>query len=155
LCGRAWGAAARAVEQLDLSPAALVLADRRPRAPGWRPGCGAVAGDRAGPDPAGRALVGTAAAAPREPAGAHPRARACRRLPCAVHLDGMVTNESLNALLGTLALLLLALALAAEGRRRYWLSLGFGLALAAQLLTKVSGLIPLGLVGVGAVLDWL
>jgi len=68
-------------------------------------------------------------------------------LPCSIQLDIMVTNEALNALLGTAALVVLVLMLR---RKRLGWGIAEGAIIGAMLLTKVSGLIPLGLCGLAA-----
>ena len=74
-------------------------------------------------------------------------------LPCALHLDGMLTNESLEGLLA-LAAMLLALELFRSSERRRWrLAPSLALALAAALLTKVSALIIIASIGLGLALE--
>jgi 4-amino-4-deoxy-L-arabinose transferase-like glycosyltransferase len=72
-------------------------------------------------------------------------------LPCALHGDAMVTNESLNALLATAATILGYRMLSTEGRIRVRFAAGFAVVLAGALLTKVSCIILLPIVGAAAV----
>jgi 4-amino-4-deoxy-L-arabinose transferase-like glycosyltransferase len=68
-------------------------------------------------------------------------------LPSLVHLFGMVTNEPLLVLLSSAALLLLTLLITAEGWSRLLLAVLLGGVLGLALLTKVSALIVVLLVG--------
>jgi len=74
-------------------------------------------------------------------------------LPCAVHLDLMVTNEALHCLLTTGALLLFVLVLRSQGRRRVWWGAALGATLALALLTKVSSVMLLGIMGLAYALQ--
>ncbi len=74
-------------------------------------------------------------------------------LPCALHGDGMVTNESLNALFGTLALVLGIKMLTSQGRARLGHAAAFAVALGAALLTKISCVILVPLVAVVALVQ--
>jgi hypothetical protein len=69
-------------------------------------------------------------------------------LPVSVHLDGMVGGESLNNLLSMLALALAPRLFAGPSAWRFggWLGLILGL----ELLTKISALVVLGAIGIGA-----
>ncbi|HXU81047.1 MAG TPA: glycosyltransferase family 39 protein, partial [Polyangia bacterium] len=73
-------------------------------------------------------------------------------LPAAVHLDGMVYGESLNALLAVVSLLLLMRFLEmSDGRWKVGALLGVALGLG--VLTKLSGLILLAVAGAGIAID--
>ena len=73
-------------------------------------------------------------------------------LPVSVHLDAMVSNESLNTLLGTLAIVLLPFAAGPLAGRRYP-ALALGAVLGLGLLTKFSAAAVAGAVAVAAALD--
>jgi hypothetical protein len=75
-------------------------------------------------------------------------------LPAAVHADGMIYTEATSGTLLTAAMLLTPLVFRRSGWSRFrlagWLGVFFGLA----LLTKISGLVVLGAVGVAAGLEF-
>jgi Dolichyl-phosphate-mannose-protein mannosyltransferase len=76
-------------------------------------------------------------------------------LPCSVHLDGMVSNEPLSRLLCTAAIVWMGVTFEAEGRRRWVRAVALGATLAAALMTKVSGMVLVGLLGIGGLLELL
>jgi hypothetical protein len=76
-------------------------------------------------------------------------------LPCALHADGMVTNESLQMLWGTCALFALLSALRSSGRRRALWSAVLAVVLALMVWTKASGLVLVALTAAAALLDYL
>ena len=70
-------------------------------------------------------------------------------LPASLHTDGMVTNEALNGLVSTAAILLAAEIFAAkEGRARLVRAAAFGAVLGVALWIKLSALVILGAVGI-------
>jgi hypothetical protein len=73
-------------------------------------------------------------------------------LPVSVHLDAMVSNESLNVLFGCAATVLLVHA-ARPGPRRGAFALALGAVLGLGLLTKFSSLMVAAAVGAAALLD--
>ena len=74
-------------------------------------------------------------------------------LPAAVHIDGMINNESLSILLCSAALLCALRAHHAEGSARWRGALLAGVFCGLALLTKFSALMLVFAMGVGAVLD--
>jgi len=74
-------------------------------------------------------------------------------LPASVHIDGMVTNESLNNLLSAVALVLMIETLRSEAAHRWLLALALGLVLGLGLLTKISALALLTVAGVAALVE--
>jgi hypothetical protein len=73
-------------------------------------------------------------------------------LPVSVHLDAMVTNESLNMLFGTAAIILLPFAAGPSRGRRYH-AVALGAVLGLGLLTKFSALALTAAVALTAGLD--
>ncbi|HZS41910.1 MAG TPA: glycosyltransferase family 39 protein [Polyangia bacterium] len=73
-------------------------------------------------------------------------------LPASVHMDGMASNEVLNAFLGTLALVLVTYVFEDRARVRNAALLGLVLGLGA--LTKISTVALVGAVAVGAALEF-
>lgn len=59
-------------------------------------------------------------------------------LPCAIHSDGMITNEALLGAMSTAALLFVPPTMEASGRRRWLAGMLLGLFFALALLTKIS-----------------
>lgn len=79
-------------------------------------------------------------------------------LPSSIHGDGMITNETLNGLAGTLAVIVAYRAFEAlDDRSRPMTVPAFALmgALVLALLTKISGLLIAAAVAFGLVLVWL
>ena len=74
-------------------------------------------------------------------------------LPASVHADGMVTNEALNALVGTAATLLAARYFATSGAPRWRRALELGAVVGLALLVKVSALVILAAVGLVAIVE--
>lgn len=73
-------------------------------------------------------------------------------LPCAVHGDGMITNETLNGLVGTLVITIAFKTFAglqSDDRPRWRWSLALGVTLLLALLTKISGLLVAAAVAMG------
>jgi len=74
-------------------------------------------------------------------------------LPCAIHMQGMISNEALLGALATATLLWVRPAFEAAPMRR-WLSSGaLGLTLALALLTKISPILFCIAIGFGVLLD--
>jgi 4-amino-4-deoxy-L-arabinose transferase-like glycosyltransferase len=78
----------------------------------------------------------------------------CAVVPAAIHLEGMVTNESLAGLFAMIALVLVPLTFRAQGKRRIAFGGALGLVLGLGFLTKVSALVILGAIGIAALLEW-
>jgi 4-amino-4-deoxy-L-arabinose transferase-like glycosyltransferase len=72
-------------------------------------------------------------------------------LPASVHLDGMASNEVLNAFLGTLALVLVTCVF--EDRARARRAALLGLVLGLGMLTKISTVALVGATAAGAALE--
>jgi hypothetical protein len=72
-------------------------------------------------------------------------------MPCALHVDGMVSNEALNNLLSTAALAAMFMTFASAGRKRMLWAISLGLLLAGAMLTKVSALVFVMVVAGGAI----
>jgi hypothetical protein len=70
-------------------------------------------------------------------------------LPCALQLDGMLTNEALLGPLSLLATLLLPLTFSVEKPLPVQRGLWLGLLIGAMLLTKISALVMVFVVGIG------
>ena len=70
-------------------------------------------------------------------------------LPCAVHGDGMISNETMNGLVGTVAIIAAYRAFAVPSTRR---GVALFFALLVALLTKISGLLVAAAVGFGILL---
>lgn len=71
-------------------------------------------------------------------------------LPTSLHGEVMVGGETLQCLLAVPALWLTALVFRREGAPRLWTALALGAVLGTGLLVKISGLMLLGAVGIGA-----
>jgi hypothetical protein len=71
-------------------------------------------------------------------------------LPCSLHLDAMLTNEAFSAMFSVLALLCVPPLFADAPRRRTLPAVAFAVAITLALLCKVSALVVLAAVGVGA-----
>lgn len=74
-------------------------------------------------------------------------------MPSSVHLDGMVSGEALQNLLAVAVLLLVPLAFQAEGTKRYRWTVPLGLLVGLALLTKISALVLVGAIGLGALIE--
>ena len=73
-------------------------------------------------------------------------------LPSSIHGDGMITNETLNGVVGLLAIFAAYRAFAAweDSTQKIWPSaIGLAVALTAALLTKISGLLIAAAVAIG------
>lgn len=82
---------------------------------------------------------------------ASPRARAAALLlaavvPCSVHLDAMLTQETLSSFLATAAAVLCLLICRAPVERRWSWAVVLGIVVGLELLTKVSALVLLAVV---------
>ncbi|HEX8952954.1 MAG TPA: hypothetical protein VF945_13955 [Polyangia bacterium] len=74
-------------------------------------------------------------------------------LPASVHVDGMLTNEALNGLLGTAATLLAARYFVVDGAARWRRGLELGAVVGLALLVKVSALVILGAVALVGIVE--
>ncbi len=77
----------------------------------------------------------------------------CAIVPASIHLEGMVTNESLAGLLAMVAMLLIPLMFRSQGGRRAALGGALGLVVGLGFLTKVSALVIVVAVGLAALLE--
>jgi hypothetical protein len=74
-------------------------------------------------------------------------------LPASVHLTGMMTAEALNGLLSAVALLLAADMASRPTDRRFGASVLLGIVLGLEMLTKISALVTVAVVGAVAVIE--
>lgn len=72
-----------------------------------------------------------------------------------VHIDGMISNESLNCTLAAIAMVLIPLPFRRTGRFRWPLTLITGLVLGLAVMTKVSSIAIVGALGVAVGLEFL
>jgi 4-amino-4-deoxy-L-arabinose transferase-like glycosyltransferase len=87
-----------------------------------------------------------------------PRARAAALLlaavvPCSVHLDAMLTQETLSGLLATAACVLCLLVFRASVERRWRWAVLLGIVIGLELLTKVSALVLIAVVAAAGPLE--
>lgn len=71
-------------------------------------------------------------------------------LPVMIHMDGMLTNEVGSNLFAVGVVVLVPKAFSVEGRKRWWLAAAIGVVVSLQLLTKISALTAIAVIG-GAV----
>ncbi len=76
-------------------------------------------------------------------------------LPSSIHIDGMVSGETMSGMLSVAAMLLWLRIFRATGRQRCLLACSLGLVLGLGLLTKVSVLVLLLAFGIGVSIDLL